>query len=67
MHWTSRIAALLLLAVTMGLSGTVHARPPEAFVAMMTNGASGDIQANRVTVATNNVSAIALNLDQRVP
>jgi cytochrome c-type biogenesis protein CcmH len=29
--------------------------------------ASGDIQADRITVATNNVSAIALNLDQRVP
>lgn len=31
------------------------------------NVASGDIQANRVTVNTKNVSAIALNLDQRVP
>ncbi|MGA9573479.1 MAG: hypothetical protein WBS20_05970 [Lysobacterales bacterium] len=31
------------------------------------NVASGDIQANLVTVDTNNVSAIALNLDQRVP
>ena len=29
--------------------------------------ASGDIQADRITIATNNVSAIALNLDQRVP
>lgn len=31
------------------------------------NVASGDIQANRVTVNTKNVSAIALHLDQRVP
>ncbi|MGB5292240.1 MAG: hypothetical protein WBN41_12395 [Lysobacterales bacterium] len=31
------------------------------------NIASGDIQANRVTVNTKNVSAIALHLDQRVP
>ena len=31
------------------------------------NVVSGDIQANRVTVNTKNVSAIALNLDQRVP
>lgn len=36
-------------------------------MAGIANGASGDIQANRVSVATNNVSAIALNLDQRVP
>lgn len=36
-------------------------------MAGIANGASGDIQANRVTVDTNNVSAIALNLDQRVP
>ena len=31
------------------------------------NVVSGDIQANRITVNTKNVSAIALNLDQRVP
>ena len=31
------------------------------------NIASGDIQANRVTVNTKNISAIALHLDQRVP
>jgi len=31
------------------------------------NISSGDIQANRVTVNTKNVSAIALHLDQRVP
>ena len=31
------------------------------------NVASGDIQANRVTVNTKNISAIALHLDQRVP
>jgi cytochrome c-type biogenesis protein CcmH len=36
-------------------------------MAGIANSASGDIQANRVSVATNNVSAIALNLDQRVP
>jgi cytochrome c-type biogenesis protein CcmH len=36
-------------------------------MAGIANGASGDIQANRVTVDTKNVSAIALNLDQRVP
>jgi len=36
-------------------------------MAGVANGASGDIQANRVTVDTNNVTAIALNLDQRVP
>jgi cytochrome c-type biogenesis protein CcmH len=36
-------------------------------MAGIANGASGDIQANRVTIDTNNVSAIALNLDQRVP
>lgn len=31
------------------------------------NIASGDIQANRVTVNTKNISAIALHLDQRIP
>jgi hypothetical protein len=36
-------------------------------MAGVASGASGDIQADRVTVNTNNVSAIALNLDQRVP
>jgi cytochrome c-type biogenesis protein CcmH len=36
-------------------------------MAGIANSASGDIQANRVSVTTNNVSAIALNLDQRVP
>jgi cytochrome c-type biogenesis protein CcmH len=36
-------------------------------MAGIANVASGDIQANRVTVNTKNVSAIALNLDQRVP
>ncbi len=36
-------------------------------MAGVANGASGDIQANRVTVDTKNVAAIALNLDQRVP
>jgi len=36
-------------------------------MAGVANGASGDIQAERVTVTTNDISAIALNLDQRVP
>ena len=36
-------------------------------MAGVANIASGDIQANRVTVNTKNVSAIALHLDQRVP
>jgi len=36
-------------------------------MAGVANSASGDIQAERVTVNTNDVSAIALNLDQRVP
>ena len=36
-------------------------------MAGVANVASGDIQANRVTVNTKNVSAIALHLDQRVP
>jgi cytochrome c-type biogenesis protein CcmH len=36
-------------------------------MAGIANGASGDIQANRVTVDTNDVSTIALHLDQRVP
>lgn len=36
-------------------------------MAGIANGASGDIQANRMTVDTNNVATIALNLDQRVP
>ena len=36
-------------------------------MAGVASGASGDIQADRITVTTNNVSAIALNLDQRVP
>ena len=36
-------------------------------MAGIANVASGDIQANRVTVNTKNVSAIALHLDQRVP
>jgi cytochrome c-type biogenesis protein CcmH len=36
-------------------------------MAGIANGGSGDIQANRVTVNTKNVSAIALHLDQRVP
>jgi cytochrome c-type biogenesis protein CcmH len=36
-------------------------------MAGVASSASGDIQADRITVTTNNVSAIALNLDQRVP
>ena len=36
-------------------------------IAGVANVASGDIQANRVTVNTKNVSPIALHLDQRVP
>ena len=36
-------------------------------MAGVANVSSGDIQANRVTVNTKNVSAIALHLDQRVP
>jgi len=36
-------------------------------MAGIANVASGDIQANRVTVNTKNISAIALHLDQRVP
>jgi len=36
-------------------------------IAGVANVASGDIQANRVTVNTKNISAIALHLDQRVP
>jgi len=36
-------------------------------MAGIANGASGDIQANRVTVDTKNVTTIALHLDQRVP
>jgi cytochrome c-type biogenesis protein CcmH len=36
-------------------------------MAGIANSASGDIQANRITIDTKNVTAIALNLDQRVP
>ena len=36
-------------------------------VSGIANRASGDIQANLITVDTKNISAIALNLDQRVP
>ncbi len=36
-------------------------------MAGIANRASGDIQANLVTVDTNSVTAIALHLDQRVP
>jgi len=36
-------------------------------MAGVANGAPGDIQANRETVDTKNVTTIALNLDQRVP
>jgi len=36
-------------------------------MAGVATGASGDVQADRITVNTNDISAIALNLDQRVP